>query len=74
LSLRSKFESVPLRLDGQQCKTCAIVDSFEGDDRVVLLEALGNPMMSSQVIVNVLRDSGSLISVSALSRHRRECR
>jgi hypothetical protein len=68
------FDTAPSRINGQRCKTCAIVDSFSGDDRVALVEAIGNPEMSSQVIVNVLKQAGVIVSVSALSRHRRDCR
>ena len=56
------------------CKTCAIVESLEGDDRVALLEAFSNVDFSSQMIVNVLKQAGFSVSRSALSRHRRECR
>jgi len=56
------------------CKTCAIVESLEGDDRVALFEAFDNVDLSSQMIVDVLKQAGLSVSRSALSRHRRECR
>jgi hypothetical protein len=51
-----------------------IVDSLDGDDSLVLAEAFANPDISSQMIVNVLKQAGFSVSRSALSRHRRDCR
>lgn len=74
MSLRDLFAAAPARSGGNVCKTCVIVDSLDGDDSLVLAEAFANPDISSQMIVNVLKQAGFSVSRSALSRHRRDCR
>ncbi len=59
---------------GTRCLTCRIIASLEGDDQVVLLEWLGDPSKSGNMIRKGLGAYGYSVSVTAISRHRRECR
>jgi hypothetical protein len=72
--LRALFDASLLQKSGQKCKSCSIVESLDADDRLVLEEAFSNPDMSTQMILNVLKQAGFFLSLSALARHRRECR
>jgi hypothetical protein len=74
LSLRDAFASVDYLRSGVKCRTCAFTESLSPDDRVMLEEYFADPGVTSSMIVRALKAFGFSVSLSALSRHRRECR
>ena len=60
--------------NGSRCKTCAFVAELSADDSAALEEAFSNPDFSTAMIVRALAGYGYSVSISALYRHRRECR
>ena len=60
--------------NGSRCKTCLFVADLPPDDAAALEEAFSDPEFSTAMIVRALAGYGFSVSVSALYRHRRECR
>lgn len=71
--LRSILDSTPRKTGGSGCKTCTLLDSLDADDKNALLEYLESDV-ATRVIVEALSAFGVRLSISAVSRHRRECR
>lgn len=57
-----------------RCTTCKFLAEADPADAEVLSAAFSDPEMSSAVIARALNGYGVSVSLSAVSRHRRECR
>lgn len=57
-----------------RCTTCKFLASADPEDAAVLSQALSDPDVSNAVIARALNAYGVSVSLSAVSRHRRECR
>ena len=71
-SLRSLLESARPTRTGNACKTCSYIERLPSEDVEALREFLASDV-SSRIIAESLTAYGMKISVSAVSRHRREC-
>jgi hypothetical protein len=60
--------------NANRCKTCNFVADLPAEDSATLEAAFSDPEISTSVIVRALGAYGFSVSVSALYRHRRECR
>ena len=72
-ALRSFLESAKPTRPGVRCRMCQFEETLSGDDLAALHEYLASDV-SSRVISDALSAYGLKISLSAVSRHRRECR
>lgn len=72
--LRSLLEQAVSSKNVSRCKTCAFVGELAPEDASTLEEAFSDPDLSTSVIVRALAGYGYSVSVSALARHRKECR
>lgn len=68
------FTSNPDSRNRVTCKTCLIIESLPEEDRLFLLEVLSDREFSSPRISSVLISAGHVVSGSAVSRHRLNCR
>ncbi|HEY7822761.1 MAG TPA: hypothetical protein VIG24_08015, partial [Acidimicrobiia bacterium] len=72
--LASLLDQASRSRNSSRCKTCLFVAELPPQDAATLEEAFADPEISTSVIVRALAGYGFSVSVSALYRHRRECR
>jgi hypothetical protein len=72
--LRSLLQQAASSRNVTRCRTCHFVAALPADDASTLEEAFSDPEVSTSMIVRALAGYGYTVSVSALARHRKECR